>query len=156
MTALGAFKFICCLLGVAISLYALHVEHEHEKDSNYEALCDIGPQASCSQVLTSRYGRGLGFIGPLLGEDHPLNVSNALGGIIFYTTLILLGFFDMVWLSFIVALVGTATSIYLSYILVFVLSDLCLVCLCIYIVNSAILAACYVSLRRRNVKSHSE
>ena len=62
----------------------------------------------------------------------------------------------MIWLSFFIALVGTATSIYLSYILVFVLGDLCLVCLSVYIVNSAILAACYVSFRRRNVKSHSE
>lgn len=55
MTALGAFKFICCVLGVGISVYALHIEHERENDSKYEAMCDIGPQASCSRVLTSRY-----------------------------------------------------------------------------------------------------
>ena len=30
------------------------------------------------------------MIGPLLGEDHPLNVSNALAGIVYYTIMMFL------------------------------------------------------------------
>ena len=37
-----------------------------------------------------RYSRGLGLIGPLLGEDHPLNVPNALAGIVYYTIMMFL------------------------------------------------------------------
>ena len=37
-----------------------------------------------------RYSRGFGLIGPLLGEDHPLNVSNALAGIVYYTLMMFL------------------------------------------------------------------
>lgn len=29
-------------------------------------------------------------MGPVLGEDHPLNVSNALGGVVFYTIMMFL------------------------------------------------------------------
>ena len=37
-----------------------------------------------------RYSRGFGLVGPLLGEDHPLNVSNALAGVVYYTVMMFL------------------------------------------------------------------
>ena len=36
------------------------------------------------------YSRGLGLVGPLLGEDHPLNVPNAIAGIVYYTIMMFL------------------------------------------------------------------
>lgn len=39
---------------LAISCYALYVELAKENDENFEALCDINPQMSCSAVLTSK------------------------------------------------------------------------------------------------------
>lgn len=54
-TALSAFIIVCCIWGIAVSVYALHVEHSREKDKNYKAMCDIGPRVSCSTALTSRY-----------------------------------------------------------------------------------------------------
>ena len=37
-----------------------------------------------------RYSRGLGLVGPLLGEDHPLNVPNAIAGLVYYTVMMFL------------------------------------------------------------------
>lgn len=54
MGALGAFSIICCVWGIAVSVYALHIEHAHEKDENYKAMCDLAPRISCSKVLTSK------------------------------------------------------------------------------------------------------
>ena len=44
-------------------------------------------------LLTPRssYGKGFGIIGPLLGEDSFLNVSNAAYGILLYIVLIITG-----------------------------------------------------------------
>lgn len=48
-------RFLVCLLGIMLSLYAFHVERENAKDSNYRALCDLSNSISCSKVFTSRY-----------------------------------------------------------------------------------------------------
>ena len=42
-------------LGILLSLYALYVELQKERNPNYVALCDINEQMSCSKVLTSEY-----------------------------------------------------------------------------------------------------
>ena len=44
------------LLGVAgfgAALYSYYVKKQHEKNPKYKALCDLGPNASCTRVLTS-------------------------------------------------------------------------------------------------------
>ena len=43
-----------CTSALAASGYALYVGRSNERDGDYEAMCDIGPQMSCSSVLTSR------------------------------------------------------------------------------------------------------
>lgn len=40
--------------GVAASLYSFYVKKQHEKNPKYKAMCDIGPNASCTKVLTSK------------------------------------------------------------------------------------------------------
>jgi hypothetical protein len=45
------------LLGIAgfgVTLYAYYVKNQHKKNPKYKALCDFGPNASCSRVLTSK------------------------------------------------------------------------------------------------------
>ena len=44
---------VLSLLGIAVSLYSLYVEHHKEADESYEAFCDISPSVSCSAVISS-------------------------------------------------------------------------------------------------------
>lgn len=42
------------LLGLAASYYTIYVKQQHAKNPKYKAMCDIGPNASCTKVLTSQ------------------------------------------------------------------------------------------------------
>lgn len=46
---------LCSVLGLLVSLYALHVETRKHKDPSYRALCDISNTMNCSRVLTSEW-----------------------------------------------------------------------------------------------------
>lgn len=54
MGVLDLLHGVLCSAALAISGYALYVELAKEKDENFEALCDLSPQISCSAVLTSK------------------------------------------------------------------------------------------------------
>lgn len=43
-----------CVLGLGLSVYALHVELSREKNPDYRAMCDLGESVSCSRVFSSR------------------------------------------------------------------------------------------------------
>lgn len=43
------------LLGLALSIYAYHVETMKEANPDYVAKCDLSEQVSCSKVFASRY-----------------------------------------------------------------------------------------------------
>ena len=127
------------LAGLLLSLYALHVETQASKDPEYVALCDISSLSlSCSKVLASRYGKGFGVVGPLLGEDHELNQPNSVYGIIFYSIMLLLAFLTgkfMSRLQFFLSVSSVIASVYLAYILYFILEELCPLCVSTYVVN---------------------
>ena len=42
------------LAGLAASYYSIYVKQQHAKNPKYKALCDLGPNASCTKVLTSQ------------------------------------------------------------------------------------------------------
>lgn len=42
------------ITGLITSLYTFYVKKQHDKNPKYKAMCDIGPNASCSRVLTSK------------------------------------------------------------------------------------------------------
>jgi hypothetical protein len=42
------------LLGLGVSYYSIYVKQQHKKNPKYKALCDFGPNASCTRVLTSQ------------------------------------------------------------------------------------------------------
>uniref|UniRef100_A0A674H295 Vitamin K epoxide reductase domain-containing protein n=1 Tax=Taeniopygia guttata TaxID=59729 RepID=A0A674H295_TAEGU len=52
----AALRAALCVAGAALSVYALHVEHEVAKDPSYRAACDLGPSVSCTRVFSSRRG----------------------------------------------------------------------------------------------------
>lgn len=49
-------RIFLCVLGLALSVYALHVELSRERNPDYRAMCDLGESVSCSKVFSSRYG----------------------------------------------------------------------------------------------------
>lgn len=130
------------IVGVIASLYSFYVKKQHEKNPKYKAICDLGPNASCSRVLTSEYSKGFGIAGRLFGKNSKLNASNGVLGIIFYTLQIIIGFITTPFLSKF-ALFSSVTaclgSLYLAFILAFILKDVCLVCIATYIINAGLL-----------------
>uniref|UniRef100_A0A8C3T2N4 vitamin-K-epoxide reductase (warfarin-sensitive) n=1 Tax=Chelydra serpentina TaxID=8475 RepID=A0A8C3T2N4_CHESE len=100
-------------------------------------------------VSLCRWGRGFGLVEDLLGKHSVFNQPNSLFGIVFYTLQTLLGFTPSTLAA--VALLGTsvvsiAGSLYLAYILFFVLHDFCLVCVTTYLLNGALLLVNYKRL----------
>ncbi|XP_062485969.1 vitamin K epoxide reductase complex subunit 1 [Pezoporus occidentalis] len=137
-----------CVAGVALSLYALHVERARAREPGFRALCDLGEAVSCSRVFGSRWGRGLGLVEPLLGRDSAANVPNGAVGVGFY---LLQGILGPVrgrgasWLLLASSVASALASLWLAAILAFVLHDLCLVCLSTYGLNLLLLR---LNLRR--------
>ncbi|XP_075422652.1 vitamin K epoxide reductase complex subunit 1 [Ascaphus truei] len=137
-----AARLLLCALGIALSVYAYHVETSKERDGGYTALCDINPSISCSKVFTSRWGRGFGLLENIFGPQSVVNQPNSVFGVLFYGLQVLLGFQGTVAAA--VALLGTslasiAGSLYLAYILFYILEDFCVVCITTYILNVALL-----------------
>ncbi|XP_059913488.1 vitamin K epoxide reductase complex subunit 1-like protein 1 isoform X1 [Gadus macrocephalus] len=131
-------RLLVCLLGIVLSLYAFHVEREKARDASYQAICDVSTSISCSKVFTSRWGRGFGLLGSIFGNDSALNQPNSVYGICFYAFQLLLG----MTVSAMAALILMTTSIlsvmgsmYLGYILYFVLEDFCIICVTTYVLN---------------------
>ncbi|XP_050350806.1 vitamin K epoxide reductase complex subunit 1-like protein 1 [Nymphalis io] len=123
-----------CLLGILVSTYALYVEMAAEMKPGYKALCDISEHASCSRVLTSKYGKGLGIV----PKDSPFKLPNCVYGVMFYSIMIFLTTFDVtsaVKVQIGLSITSLATCIYLAYLLIFVLRDFCVVCVSTYLLN---------------------
>jgi len=45
---------VACLIGIALSVYALWVEIQKHRNPLYVAACDLGDNMQCSRVLTSQ------------------------------------------------------------------------------------------------------
>ncbi|KAM9583474.1 vitamin K epoxide reductase complex subunit 1 isoform 1-T1 [Trichechus inunguis] len=134
----GWARLALCLAGFGLSLYALHVKAAHARDKDYRALCDVGTAISCSRVFSSRWGRGFGLVEHVLGPDSVLNQSNSIFGCIFYTLQLFLGCLRGRWTSILLvlsSLLSLAGSVYLAWILFFVLYDFCIVCITTYAIN---------------------
>ncbi|XP_067100204.1 vitamin K epoxide reductase complex subunit 1 [Osmerus mordax] len=142
-------RITLCIVGLVLSVYALHVEFSRERDPEYRAMCDLGDSVSCSKVFTSRWGRGFGLVQYFADKDSALNQPNSVLGIIFYTLQLALGQSGSARAAFLLVAaswVSVAGSLYLACILVFVLADFCMVCVSTYVVNFALL---YTNQRRR-------
>ncbi|KAM6970156.1 vitamin K epoxide reductase complex subunit 1-like protein 1 [Aplochiton taeniatus] len=131
-------RLLVCLLGIILSLYAFHVEREKERDSNYKAICDLSNSISCSKVFTSRWGRGFGLLGSIFGNDNVMNQPNSVYGIVFYIFQLLLGMTVSAMAALILmttSILSVMGSLYLGYILYFVLKDFCILCITTYALN---------------------
>lgn len=152
-------RLALCLSGLVLSLYALHVKAARARDLNYRAFCDVGTAISCSRVFSSRWGQGFGLVEHVLGRDSLFNQSNSIFGCIFYTVQLLLGCLRGHWASVLLvlsSLVSLAGSVYLAWILFFVLYDFCIVCITTYAINVGLMALSIreVSRPQDKVKGH--
>jgi len=133
----------CCVVGVALTVYALRVESLAKVSQDFKAGCDFGSWASCTRVSRSVYGRGLGLIDPH-GPLAFLSLSNALYGMLYYLFMLLLQLPSLFpvprfrALALLASSVSLFTSLYLAIILFFVLKDVCIVCISCYAVNAAL------------------
>ncbi|KAG7279360.1 hypothetical protein CRUP_001268 [Coryphaenoides rupestris] len=144
-----AARLLVCLLGVALSLYAFRVERETARDAGYRPLCDLGASVSCSAVFSSRWGRGFGLLGSIFGEDSVLNQPNSVYGICFYAFQLLLGMTVSAMAALILmttSILSVMGSLYLGYILYFVLEDLCVICVTTYVLSFILLLLNYKRL----------
>jgi len=152
---MGAGVRAACLAGIAVSLYAWHVESEIARAKaagfEYRAACDIGTFASCSKVLSSSYSHILSHWG-LVPRNSVLDASNAVLGALFYAVVAALDAVPQLRVVQAAAVSGGLLfTAYLAYILKFVLHDFCLVCAAMYVCNVAIAVATawsYVCARR--------
>lgn len=132
---------LASIFGIILSLYALYVEHKISSgDLNFEALCDLGPYASCSKVLTSASSHLI------------LDIPNAALGLVFYS----IAFFypalrksiSSLPLLFLLANTGSCLmSAYLSTIL-YEMGDFCILCASCYVVNAIIMICSVIDYRK--------
>ncbi|KAM5197877.1 vitamin K epoxide reductase complex subunit 1 isoform 4-T6 [Hipposideros larvatus] len=106
-----------------------------------------------------RWGQGFGLVEHVLGRDSLFNQSNSIFGCIFYTVQLLLGCLRGHWASVLLvlsSLVSLVGSVYLAWILFFVLYDFCIVCITTYAINVGLMALSIreVSGPQGKVKGH--
>lgn len=149
MGCLGKLIHLLCLGGLLVSGLALYVEYRKGYDPDYVALCDINESVSCSDVLTSSYSKGFGIIGSLLKDPkHPLNQPNPVYGLGFYLLIMALSCCSsrsdiVATLRLYLVFISNLMSLYLAYLLYFVLEKACVLCISSYVVNFLLLITCY-------------
>lgn len=126
-----------CIIGTILSYYAFIVETTKEREQSYKPLCDINEYMSCSSILTSRYGKGLG----LISDNSPFYFPNSLYGLGFYLLiggLSMINEYSSVVTIVFIGILSNICSVYLAYIL-YLLRSICIICISIYITNAIIL-----------------
>ncbi|XP_014244184.1 vitamin K epoxide reductase complex subunit 1-like protein 1 [Cimex lectularius] len=134
------------VLGFLVSLYSYYVEMKVEHDKNYIALCDISEHISCSKAFNSHYGRGFGILNDIFGEGSILDQPNSLYGMFAYFGMFLLALTDRIKMSRVflnVTVMCNVMSVYLGYILIFILKDFCVICVSTYVINFVLVVAAY-------------
>nr|XP_025963113.1 vitamin K epoxide reductase complex subunit 1-like protein 1 [Dromaius novaehollandiae] len=85
-----------------------------------------------------RWGRGFGLLGSIFGKDSAINQPNSVFGLVFYILQMLLGMTASAVAALILmtsSIVSVVGSLYLAYILYFVLKEFCIVCVITYLLN---------------------
>lgn len=110
------------LFGLALSFYAYLIERTLAKNPTYKPVCDISDKMSCTAPIKSTYSK-------------LLSLSNAVWGMLFYTTIILMALLHMKQAALLITTIGIIYSIYLAYILAFKIRSWCLICTSLYIID---------------------
>ena len=139
-----------CLVGVGACLYAVDIEKSGKKPK-YKRMCDVSESMSCTLVLTSKYGHMAKLLFKL-DEKSIFNMSNAQYGLIFYLGLFFFQFYPFTVLPYHSVLFLTATlssvmaSLGLAWILYYVLHNFCMICVCMYVINTLLFVSALVHM----------
>jgi uncharacterized membrane protein len=133
------FLTLICGLGLLLSVYALYVEHMHLVDNDFEALCDISAETSCSDVFSSKQGKVFSYL-HIIPENSLLDQPNAFYGSIYYLCFVIFHHipFRKEIKKTLLMLASTGSMIlssYLAYTLAFELHKKCFLCFSTYICN---------------------
>ncbi|XP_034820113.1 vitamin K epoxide reductase complex subunit 1-like protein 1 isoform X1 [Pan paniscus] len=104
---------------------------------------------SCPSSWGYRWGRGFGLLGSIFGKDGVLNQPNSVFGLIFYILQLLLGMTASAVAALILmtsSIMSVVGSLYLAYILYFVLKEFCIICIVTYVLNFLLLIINYKRL----------
>lgn len=141
---------ICGILGAIVTLYAIYVEKNAKP--GFVSVCDSGPNASCSVVLTSEYAR-LAKKWFSLPRKSKFDVPNTYYGMLFYIAVILYPIYPFTLVPFRefmlmgASLMSISLCCYLGYVLYAKLKQFCAVCVTSYVINMAILYLAYCEIR---------
>lgn len=156
LTGVNACLVLLCAAGVGVSYYAYFVENNVEHNEKYEAMCDVNEHISCTKVFASKHAKGFGIVAKYLGENHILNQPNSVYGIFFYAFLAILSLINNSFVSNIqlsLSFISNCLSMYLGYLLMYVIKSLCLVCVATYAINFLIFITTIWKLKKLAKKS---
>jgi len=113
---------ILATAGLVLSLYAAYVTFRLHRNKQHQPLCNISKKISCSVAFTSHY-------------RHLLGIPNVVLGILYFGTLI--AFASSIPPALLVFLTATALciSMALTYIAIYRLHNICVVCFTIHAIN---------------------
>lgn len=137
-----SFAFVSglCVIGVLACLYAIDIESSGKKPK-YQRICDVNESMSCTLVLTSKYAH-MAKLMFKLDENSMFNLSNAQYGLMFYIGLFVFQFYPFTLIPFhdVLFLLATSASVVgsigLALILKYILHNLCMICVCMYVINT--------------------
>ncbi|KAI0978482.1 hypothetical protein GJ496_008266 [Pomphorhynchus laevis] len=150
MASIDQFRIYIATFGLILSTYALYVKYKLSKNPRYTSVCDLSNRVSCTYAVGSRYSVGFGFFDKIFGEQCYLNIPNSVYGIAYYLLHIFVGFQPSIFLyhaAYYLSIIGVIGTIYLAYILFFVLEDICIICIPTYFVNIGLFMVSRLAIR---------
>mgnify|MGYP003885117789 FL=1 len=131
---------VLAICGILVASYALYVEYQIANEpfgSEYVASCDVMGM-SCTAVFRSKYAHILSHWG-LVPEGSALDLGLATAGLSLYTGFLLYPILTCIpgrkTIVLAVSLGSICFSLYLLYVLKFVLGEFCIVCTSFHAIN---------------------
>ncbi len=142
--AMGA-AMLLCVVGIGIALDLTHVFTLSRTDPDYQSFCAVSEGMNCETVALSRWSTFLG-------------VPNSIWGIAGYAfALVLTGIATFrrrsgpgAGLLVVLAIAMAVVSLWLVYVMHFLIGSLCILCLALDVVNLGILVLAVVAARARD------
>jgi len=140
---------IAAVIGLFVASYALYIEYSHEYSKKHQLMeptyfCDhLVSWASCSAAITGPYGKMLSKWG-IVEKGSTFDIPNAVIGFIFYVlalipwhTITLFGI-NGLDIFIMASTCSLMFSLYLAYVLKFIIHEFCIICVSSYTINIVI------------------